>query len=270
MASSKELLAWVERASLDADRAFAGRLPDPPRERTSAPVLHLPPDAPVEARLEAACHWLVASVVRPGPGEVRRPMRWMPATQTPTETDCLGVSVVQAVGAVLTLHVAFDDDRGIRMHSATLNGLFGFLQAVVWPMWVNDACGRRLRVEPRLAPAQQDAVARFEAAEEEERQAAQRRLASASSFWNLRKLFGPTRLQSHERFRGQAQQLRQAASLFYAEEFRQFAQSPQVRALDAGLFAPFRLPDSRRYEELVEELASTRQALPLPRQVAAG
>lgn len=268
MASSKETLARMEQFSLDADRAFLDRPADRPIERPLLPPLQWPAEAGAEAQLEAACHWLIACAVRPAPGEVRRPMRWMPATQTPSEADCLGTSVVQAIGSELTLHYAFDDDRRVRLEHQRLNGLFGFLRAIVWPMWVNESCGRRLRVEPVLAPPQQEAADRYRAAEAQEHESIRRRLRRSRSLWNLGGLFGSARLQEHERFRGQAQQLQAAACSFYAEEFRQFALSPPVRALDDGLFAPFRLPDARPYEALVDQLASTREALPLSRQVA--
>ncbi|HEY8357553.1 MAG TPA: hypothetical protein VIL30_08850 [Ramlibacter sp.] len=291
---------------------------------------------PAQSR-ETALTWLIANAPAAAANEKRRPWKVVPAGATVTLTDCQSDERVVCVSDASFHHYyVIDNDRGGWLNRERINGLFGFAQAIAWPMWVNERCVERIENEPNLSQATAAAVRRYREFEQEKRDLLCKSITAvlaphpyASALyeavenddsealrrfrwgWRLRRAgVAPEQLRQHIDLlqkghpdaadgkrnlrlwillpiltrrleRGKTDwhlpaygevdadsskelaRFSYAACSHYAEEFRRFFLRHEVLAIERDLFSSTRMPDSRPFAELIEELAGAQKPLTL-------
>ena len=132
------------------------------RESVSPPPLQWKSQGSPDQQREEACIWLAQYAVAPHHRENRQRLQVVPIShKTATSELASGITVLLVSASEMRRQYLIDYDRGFGTGEEKLNGLFGFLQAVVWPMWINQWCGSRIQIEAALPTATEAAVQRY-------------------------------------------------------------------------------------------------------------
>lgn len=129
-------------------------------------------------KLTSACEWLIACSPEPLAAEQTRRFEIHPAPLVLPRNDLrLDVDLVE-VSETEMLHCYVEDyDRYIGWASERLNGLFGFLQAIIWRRWTEGPLLMRLAAEPVLPELTKTVLTRYQEAQ-------QRKVAALEGCWN--------------------------------------------------------------------------------------
>jgi hypothetical protein len=329
---------------LALDFSFLSAEGEQKRETASAPPSLWKPVGTPDQQREEACLWLADCAVAPHPREGRQRLQIEPISRQAAAAELsIGTTMLAVSASEMRRRYLIDYDRGYGTGEEQLNGLFGFLQAIVWPMWINQWCSSRIQIEKSLPAVTEAAVQRYRQFEASKRQLLKE--SNASMLVNNRRSRGlydaainqdavalrrykwawrrydtgveekhlreyiqfidadnrkmiserklhmqycllmpilkkrlkaglewhtPAYQHMDQQSESQLAALTEAATRFYSSGFRSFCLRDDVRAMERDLFGTARWPNSRPYEELINELAQSQTPLSAEQQVLQG